>query len=230
MPAFFLDRLYAGIDAFGVMKDVGNILRNAQRSRGDGHQDWESRSTLDRSSSNRKGLGCTARNLYLYQKAKLQPVELSITKTRWRLFFKMLQLQPPHQIHCIMEEYFHKPIRQPGAPASSVRRSTLPWALHKELQLIGKSLLSWDDFQTIRNLAAHPEEWRVMVKKIVRKMKRRFFFQEDRDYKRGRKARMKAKQKRLREEREAMLGRTREAGPARSSCRGRRRGPRFSRI
>ena len=170
------------------------------------------------------------RNLYLYQKAKLQPVELSITKTRWRLFFKMLQLQPPHQIHCIMEEYFHKPIRQPGAPASSVRRSTLPWALHKELQLIGKSLLSWDDFQTIRNLAAHPEEWRVMVKKIVRKMKRRFFFQEDRDYKRGRKARMKAKQKRLREEREAMLGRTREAGPARSSCRGRRRGPRFSRI
>ena len=59
VPAFFLDRLYAGIDAYVGMKDIGDILRNAQRSRGDGNRDWESRSTLDRSSSNRNGLGCT---------------------------------------------------------------------------------------------------------------------------------------------------------------------------
>ena len=60
MAALFSDKLYADIDAFVVMKDMGNILMNTQRSRSDGHRDLESRSTLDRSSSNRKGFEGTA--------------------------------------------------------------------------------------------------------------------------------------------------------------------------
>ena len=66
-------RLYAGIDALVGMKDIGNILRNAQRSRGDGHRDWESRTTLDRSSSNWKGFGMYSYMLGRQQQALEEP-------------------------------------------------------------------------------------------------------------------------------------------------------------
>ena len=54
MSTLFLTRLYARRDAYVVMKDMGNILRNAQRSSGDAQRDADNRTSGDRPSSDRK--------------------------------------------------------------------------------------------------------------------------------------------------------------------------------
>ena len=72
VSTLFLTRLYARRDAYVVMKDMGNILRNAQRSSGDSQREAVNRVSGERTSSNRKGFGRSATG------------SEGITKSRWR--------------------------------------------------------------------------------------------------------------------------------------------------
>ena len=91
-------------------------------------------------------------NVALYKDANSSPIRKEMVIVRWKYLYKTLHMHPSNAAYSTMWQYY---ANETEAPKHKGVPITLPLILHKNLQLIGKSLRICQDFGNIEDVAKY---------------------------------------------------------------------------
>ena len=104
----------------------------------------------------------------VYKRSGSRPLRFDLLEARWKSFGHILRRSQNIPSYLTMVEYFECEERK----WSGRQVMCLPLRLHKDLQLVGKSLTSLEDLTYLRNLAQDRGEWWNMTSVILSESER----------------------------------------------------------
>jgi hypothetical protein len=103
-------------------------------------------------------------NVALYKRAGVPPLRCDVAKARLQFLRKMLLKPTTHPAHRCMVDHFSTQMTL----KTRGRANTIPYVIHRDLSLCGKSLRTREDFTALAGLARTPAEWKTMTENILK--------------------------------------------------------------